>query len=645
MKKERRYKLKQEKLSGIDREGANLDELFRLFLKSSLAGVYLIQDNLFRYVNRAFAEIFGWEVREIVDKLGPLELTAPEDRNLVLENVRKRVEGETSELRYSFRGLRKDGKRLHIEVLGSSVKYRNRPAIIGTLIDNTEKVAAGERYRRFFDEDIAAHYMTTPDGAILDCNGAFARLFGFSSKEEMLDVSAASLFPMPGGRDRFIELIRENGRIERHEAEYVRRDGKKIYVVENAVGEFDAAGSLVSIRGYLVDETNEKRLEGQLYQSQRLETLGTLVGGIAHDFNNILGVIVGHIGLLGDKQRSDPVRFSRSLEAVSKAANRGANTVRQLLTFARKVEIITESVRVGDIIEEVVTLLKETFPERIVFSVQADQGLPSIHADPNQLHQVFLNLCVNARDAMPGGGTITIAASRVDRSILNGRFMEVEAEEYVLLKVSDTGTGMDRETLDHIFEPFFTTKKQGQGTGLGLPVVYGIMKGHHGFIDVESKVGRGTTFSLYFPIPTQVIEVPATPSGEIEIVRGRGETILVVEDEEPLREFVMTVLGDNGYAVLPAADGAEALEVYRKHRDDVALILLDMGLPKMTGAEVLSELKKITSGVKVIAASGYLEPEIKAGIFEAGASDFLPKPYRVVELLGKITMALKVGGH
>lgn len=171
------------------------------------------------------------------------------------------------------------------------------------------------------------------------------------------------------------------------------------------------------------------------------------------------------------------------------------------------------------------------------------------------------------------------------------------------------------------------------------------MKGHHGFIDVESKVGRGTTFSLYFPIPTQVIEAPAAPSGEIEIVRGRGETILVVEDKEPLREFVMTVLGDNGYAVLPAADGAEALEVYRKRRDDVALILLDMGLPKMTGAEVLSELKKITPGVKVIAASGYLEPEIKAGIFEAGASDFLPKPYRVVELLGKITMALKVGGH
>ena len=637
--------MKQDKLSGIDREGANLDELFRLFLESSLAGVYLIQDNLFRYVNRAFAEIFGWEVREIVDKLGPLELTAPEDRDLVLENVRKRVEGETSELRYSFRGLRKDGKRLHIEVLGSSVKYRNRPAIIGTLIDNTEKVAAGERYRRFFDEDIAAHYMTTPDGAILDCNGAFARLFGFSSKEEMLDVSAASLFPMPGGRDRFIELIRENGRIERHEAEYVRRDGKKIYVVENAVGEFDAAGSLVSIRGYLVDETNEKRLEGQLYQSQRLETLGTLVGGIAHDFNNILGVIVGHVGLMGDKQRSDPVRFSKSLEAVSKAANRGANIVRQLLTFARKVEIITESVRIGDIIEELVALLKETFPERIVFSVQADQGLSSIHADPNQLHQVLLNLCVNARDAMPGGGTITITASRVDRSILNGRFMEVEAEEYVSLKVSDTGTGMDRETLDHIFEPFFTTKKQGQGTGLGLPVVYGIMKGHHGFIDVESKVGRGTTFSLYFPIPTQIIEAPAAPSGEIEIVRGCGETILVVEDEEPLREFVMTVLGDNGYAVLPAADGAEALEVYRKHRDDVALILLDMGLPKMTGAEVLSELKKIISGVKVIAASGYLEPEIKAGIFEAGASDFLPKPYRVVELLGKITMALKVGGH
>ncbi len=636
--------MKKERLPGSDRDGVDLEGLFRLLVESSIMGVYLIQDNLFRYVNRAFAEIFGREVGEIVDRLGPLELTAPEDRDFVAENIRQRVRGEISELRYSFHGLRKDGRRLHVEVLGSSVRYENRPAIIGTLIDNTESVAAAERYRRFFDEDIAAHYMTTPDGMILDCNGAFARLFGFSSKEEILEINATSLFPMPGGRDRFINLIKENGRIERHEAEYVRRDGKKLYVVENAVGEFDATGNLVSIRGYLVDESNEKRLEGQLYQSQKLESLGTLVGGIAHDFNNILGVIVGHLGLL-ETRRSDPVKFAKSIEPIDKAARRGANMVRQLLTFARKVEIITESVRVGEIIEELVALLKETFPEKIVFSVQADQRLPSIHADPNQLHQVLLNLCVNARDAMLGGGTITITASRVDRSILSGRFREVEAEEYVLLKVSDTGTGMDTETLDHIFEPFFTTKNQGQGTGLGLPVVYGIMKAHHGFIDVDSKVGRGTTFSLYFPIPMQVVEAPVIPSGEMEIVRGRGETVLVVEDEEPLREFVVSVLGDNGYAVLPAADGAEALEVYRRHRDGVALVLLDMGLPKMTGAEVLAELRKINPGVKVIAASGYLEPEMKAGIFEAGAADFLPKPYRIVELLGKITMALKPKGH
>ncbi len=628
-----------------DRAGAHPDDLFRLFVESSLTGVYLIQDNLFRYVNRAFAEIFGWEVGEIVDKLGPMELTAPEDRDLVAENIRERVEGEIPELRYSFRGLRKDGKRLHIEVLGSSVNHMNRPAIIGTLIDNTEKVTAAERYRRFFDEDIAAHYITAPDGAILECNDTFARLFGFASKAEILGTNAESLFPMPRERERFIERIKEGRRIERHEAEYVRRDGKRVYVVENAVGEFDLAGNLTSIRGYLVDETKERRLEGQLYQSQKLETLGTLVGGIAHDFNNILGVIVGHVGLMENKRSSDPEKFSRSLEAVGKAANRGANMVRQLLTFARKVEVMTESVRIGDIIEEVAGLLKEAFPEKIAFSVTVEPGIPSILADQNQLYQVFLNLCVNARDAMPAGGTISMNASVVRRSFLNGRFKEVDSEEYVLVKVSDEGVGMDKETASHVFEPFFTTKKQGQGTGLGLAVVYGIVKAHSGFIDVESEKDKGTTFSLYFPIPPEAIEAPAAAPEESENVMGRGETILVVEDERPLREFAETALRDNGYEVLSAAGGAGGVEIYGRRGADIDLVLVDMGLPGMTGSEVLAALRKLNPQVKVIATSGYLEPEVKTEIFAAGAVDFLAKPYHVIELLGKINKALRPEGR
>ncbi len=622
------------------------DAFYRLLVESSTGGTFMVEDGLFRFVNEALARMFGYEVADIVGKLGPADLANGGDGEKLTESMNLCLKGDISEFWQAFGGLKKDREFVSADMHGSPVSYEGRVVIMGAVVDNTNYSRADEilkdslrRYRSFFDEDIAPHYVTTADGAIIDCNNAFARLFGFSSKEEALAANASSVFPVPGDRAKFVGLVRENKKLSEHRTEYVRRDGKRVYVNENAVGEFDASGNLIGIRGYILDETNEKRLEGELFQSQRLETLGTLVGGIAHDFNNILSVIVGHVSIM-ERWRQSPERFSKSFEAINKASERGAHIVRQLLTFARKVEIITESVRVGDIIEELVALLKETFPERIVFAVQADQGLPSIHADPNQLHQVFLNLCVNARDAMPGGGTISIVAKNVGHEVLNGRFREVETDRYVLVKVADTGTGMDKDTISHIFEPFFTTKKAGRGTGLGLAVVYGIMKAHRGFVDVKSEVGQGTTFFLYFPIPPQAIITPTERKEKVESSGGHGEIILAIEDEEPLRDFLKTFLEDSGYKVILAADGLKGLLAYRDHMNEVNLVILDMGLPEMSGSEVLVELKILNPGVKVILASGYLEPELKADAFEAGALDFLPKPYRVEELLEKVHRAL-----
>ena len=621
--------------------------LYRDLVESSQVGVFSHEGGLFRYVNTSLAETFGYEVSDLVDKLSLLDLASGEDKKKLSETIRSCLAGEARENMSSFRGITKNGNIVYAELHGSLSRYKNRPAIIGTIVDDTNHFRADEvlketlgRYRSLFEEDIAPRYVTTPGGTFADCNHAFAQLFGFSSKDEVLSVNASSLFPMPAERARFIELIKERKRLKEHKTEYVRHDGKRVYVSENAVGEFDSSGNLIGIRGYLLDETNERQLEGELFQSQRLETLGTLVGGIAHDFNNILGVIVGHVALM-DKWRQNQERFSKSFEAVKKATDRGAHIVKQLLTFARKVEIVTESVRVGDIIEELVALLDETLPEKIAFRVEIDPNIPSIHADSNQLHQVLLNLCVNARDAMPNGGTIVISATTVDRGILNGHFREVETDRYVQVKVKDTGTGMDKETISHIFEPFFTTKKAGHGTGLGLSVVYGIMKAHHGFVDVKSEVGQGTTFSLYFPIPAQTVEVPREKKKEGESPRGHGEMILAIEDEESLRDFLKTFLDDNGYKVLLAEDGLKGLLTYKEHMNEVNLVILDMGLPEMSGAEVLGELKTLNPGVKVILASGYLEPEIKADAFEAGAAGFLPKPYNVEELLAKVHTALE----
>ncbi len=418
------------------------------------------------------------------------------------------------------------------------------------------------------------------------------------------------------------------------------REGKITYVKESVVGKVDPMRNTTYMVGRISDEVNERQLEERLFQSQRLEALGTLVGGIAHDFNNILNVIAGHVSLM-ERWRSDPERFMRSYEAVKKATERGANTTRQLLTFARKIEVTTESVRIDDLVDEIVDLLKGTFPERITFHVELDKGIPEISADSNQIHQALLNLCMNARDAIGESGTITIAAKNSGNDFGTRHYLESVAERYVQLSVSDTGSGMDSDTLQHIFEPFFTTKKDGRGTGLGLSVVFGIMKAHKGFIDVETKIGEGTTFYLYFPIMSNFTDEPPRLKEKDELPNGHDELVLIIEDEESLRDFLKTILEESGYRVLLAPDGIAGLQEYRKHTKEIDLVLLDMGLPEMGGGEVLKELVNLNSKVKVIAASGYLEPEVKIDAYDIGASEFLAKPYQTNELLGKVRSVLE----
>lgn len=622
------------------------ENVYRLLVESSPAGIFILKEGKFHYVNMALARMFGYRVDDMTGRMGLIDLADGEYRKKLSENVALCRRGELPEIRLRFRGMTREEEPVYAEVHASLVVYGQSTAIAGTIDNYGDHFKADEilnetlnRYRSFFNEDIAAHYVTAEDGTIIDCNDAFARLLGFSSRREALQENAGALYPVSTERDRFIELVKERKRLTDHRAEYVRRDGMRVYVRESAVGEFDPSGSLAFIRGHLIDETGERRLEETLFQSQRIETLGTLVGGIAHDFNNILGVIIGHMSLM-DRWRGNPEKFGKSFEAVRKVTERGANTVKQLMTFARKVEIVTQSVRIDDAVNEIVELLKETFPERIVFRVELEPDIPTIHADPNQLHQVLMNLCVNARDAMPKGGTISIAGRVVDGEEVSRRFREVGAERYVELKVSDTGTGMDGSILSRIFEPFFTTKGSGRGSGLGLAVVYGIMKAHNGFVGVESKVGAGTTFSLYFPIPAQPVEIPTRIGRETEVPRGNGELILVVEDEEHLRDFLAAFLGDSGYDSLLAPDGTSGIRTYRERLNEVSVVILDMGLPGMSGAEVLAELKMLNPEVKVILASGYIEPEIKNDAFAIGALDFLPKPYQADELLIKLHRVL-----
>jgi CheY-like chemotaxis protein len=287
-------------------------------------------------------------------------------------------------------------------------------------------------------------------------------------------------------------------------------------------------------------------------------------------------------------------------------------------------------------VKEISKMLKETFPRTIELSLQLSKDIPLINADATQVHQVLLNLSVNARDAMPSGGTLTFKTGVVKGSNLRNVFSNTSDGDYVHLGVSDTGIGMDEKTRSQIFDPFFTTKEKGKGTGLGLSVVYGVMKNHNGFVNVESEPGKGTTFNLYFPISEESLRATGKQVKDREEIRGGTETILIVEDEEALLTMLKVILEVKGYHVLTAVDGLEALALYRKHKDEIALVMTDVGLPKISGDQLFFELKKMNPSVRVVLMSGYIDVGIKSEIFQAGVHDFVQKPYDPDEVLKKV---------
>ena len=386
------------------------------------------------------------------------------------------------------------------------------------------------------------------------------------------------------------------------------------------------------------DITEQKKLQQELVQSQKMLSIGTLAGGIAHDFNNILGIILGYTSIL-PSMKDNAQKFSDGVNAIKQAVDRGAGLVRQILTFARKTDIAFEPMSVPDLMRELVSMLEQTFPKIITFNKEIETDLPLINADHTQIHQILLNLCVNARDAMPNGGVITIKAHIAAGEKLRERFPAVNEQRYICITVSDNGIGMDEITRNRIFDPFFTTKEKGKGTGLGLSVVYGVVQAHHGFVDVQSAVGNGTTFLLYLPVSKEsTIELEAVKAEDL--VRGGNETILVVEDEDLLLDMVQILLEANGYTVLTAKDGMEAVNVYNQHAHEIALVISDMGLPKLSGDVEFKKLKEINPAVKMVLASGYFEPDIKAILENAGVLGFLQKPYLIEEVLKKVRKAL-----
>ncbi|MDI1247265.1 MAG: response regulator [Lacunisphaera sp.] len=476
-------------------------------------------------------------------------------------------------------------------------------------------------------------------------NDGFLTNFGFAAGEIAPSVAAWTGRIHPEERSRVMDGIRHAiaAGAETWAGEYrlERKDGSHAFVADRAYILRDAAGKGIRLVGGMRDLTEQKKVEAQYVRAQRMESMGTLAGGIAHDLNNVLAPILLSLELLKRDPTNDPRRV-KILNTIYVSCCRGADLVRQVLSFGRKLDGQRVAVRLRPMFDELKGVISGTFPAGIKIVVETPADLWPIQGDPSQLHQVLLNLAVNARDAMPQGGKLTLAAANltIDAQYAGtsqqsnvGAAQQARSGAYVVLTVTDTGHGIPAEVRDRIFEPFFTTKEVGKGTGLGLATVHTIVKSHGGFINVYSEAGKGSTFKVYLPADPALQAAPEAAARPVELPRGRDELVLVVDDDFSIRDITQQTLEDFGYRVLTACDGAEAVAVYAKHELQIAVVITDMMMPVMDGPATIRVLMRINPAVKVIAASGFTSGENVTKARNAGVLHYLPKPYTAEALL------------
>ncbi len=474
------------------------------------------------------------------------------------------------------------------------------------------------------------------DDQILFWNKGAERLYGWKA-EESLGKNVYQLLHEDVTQLKDLQQTLTDSGSWQGELHQVTKPGKEIIVESRWTLVRDLEGKPKSILVVNTDITQKKQLEAQFLHAQRLESIGTLAGGIAHDLNNVLTPIIAAAQLLLSTQLNDQKR-QRLLMTVETSAKRGAALVKQVLSFARGLEGKRTILQLRHLLLEIKHIAKETFPRAIEFFMDIPSELWVVSGDATQLHQVFMNLCVNARDAMPNGGTLKISAENllIDQSYAQ-MHLEVQVGPYIVITVADTGTGIPDEILDRIFEPFFTTKAQGVGTGLGLSTVVGIIKGHSGFVSVNSAVGVGTQFKVYLP----AVQGTATPEpADLELPLGHGELVLVVDDEAAIREVTKTSLETYNYRALTASDGIEAVTLYAEHREEISVVLTDMMMPHMDGPTTILTLQKINPQIKIIAVSGLASSDQLPRGAVTGIKTFLSKPYTTQELLKTLDRVL-----
>ena len=624
----------------------NSEILVRNILDTAMDGIISMDSHQNVILFNAAAEaIFGWRADQVlgrqIDLLIPDRFRSPH-RSLVQQFAHEAVPARRMGTQRTVFALRASGEEFPIEASISRTKADGETIYTVIVRDVTEAVRHRqqiEHQSQILDQVSDAVSVLDLQGRITYWNEAAHRLFGWPA-DEVLGKNAFDLL-YPGDPEELSLVKRETaaGRSWAGELTKVTRSGDTILVEHRRTVLRDSNDA---VTGYLcldIDITDRKKRERVAHRSQRLESIGTLAGGIAHDLNNVLTPILMGAKLLASGRA--PANHQGLLETMLASAHRGADLVKQLLAFAGGIQGQRSPVRMDELIAEERGLLEHTLPKSIQIQTAVDPHCPPVIGDPTELSQVLMNLCINARDAMPVGGTLGIEATsiRLDDSASH---MHPDAQPglYVLVKVSDTGCGMSHEVLDRIFDPFFTTKELGKGTGLGLATSQGIVKSHGGFISVYSEPGHGSKFSIYLPA-TLTSETATSAPASATAESGHGRTVLIVDDEVFILQMTSAVLEAAGYRVLTAQDGSAAITAFRQHHQQISAVLLDLMMPGLDGLQTLDELRQIDPQVTVIACSGLRTTQRETEVLERGAKAFLPKPYSDDQLLQTLAELLK----
>ncbi|MGO9570817.1 MAG: PAS domain S-box protein, partial [Desulfomonilaceae bacterium] len=623
------------------------EELFRQVFEQGPLGIAIIGlDYREVAVNATLCKMVGYTEEELTN-VNCGDLTHPDDIEPDLEYVKKLSRGEIPFYKMEKRYIKKNGEVLWVHLTVSVIRDDQGKALyfLSLIEDITERKRA-EVSLRESEERMSLIIDSSPvgiaiaqDGKYIYVNPALTRMFGYESQDEIVGLTAETLFA-PASREtirqRTAARMADKAIPAHFESVGMTKNGKRF--------EVEGWGTAIKYPGkrsalaFIIDVSEARSLRAQLIQAQKMEAIGNLAGGIAHDFNNLLTVILGYTELIicgkdeGDRDYED-------LKKVIQAAGTAAEIVHQILAFSRRTESEPQPIDLNQQVEQLRKMLSRLIPKTIQVRINLGPDLPVLNADPSQMVQVLMNLAVNARDAMPEGGRLTI---ETQTTLLDDDYCHshIEASQglHAVLMVSDTGIGMDKALMDRIFEPFYTTKKPGEGTGLGLAMVYGIVKSHGGHITCYSEPGAGTTFKIYLPVHQADAELDAPTSRESSAcVTG---TILLVDDEEFVRSLGERILENSGCNVITADNGREAVEIYRQNKDEISLVILDLIMPMMDGKKCLDEILRIDPAAKVLIASGFSPDRATKEILEGGAKGFVGKPYNLKQLLGAVRHAL-----